>query len=153
MAKPVLPDCFSKVNSPFNKNETEFMYKLTLYVERLLSSKKTKGFDIHKINTWKKENGVILTHNKKHVGKPQNDNEIIYKKNASSCGFSLLRHLRNAFAHGIFERKGDKFIFKDMYRGSINMYGIMKRSLFFELINEIIKTRTINNKNNENKQN
>lgn len=54
----------------------------------------------------------------------------------------LLRHIRNAFCHGLVTKKGKRFSFKDYNKlGNVSMEAEIREDLLWGLLDAIIKTR------------
>ena len=79
-------------------------------------------------------------------------NKIVFSAGSSVC-YSLLKHIRNAFAHGGLIKEKNAFVIEDKYRGKITAYGRINHKLLFLLIDKIVSTKKhINSINTNNKQ-
>lgn len=105
-----------------SKNDLPFFYDLTLYVEaakrngykgKNLVSKETKLF--------LQENKINLSYKGK-VGDTPRNNTIEFTKRGNIL-FCLLKHIRNAFAHGRIHVEGRSYIMQDANRGHLTMCG------------------------------
>jgi hypothetical protein len=61
-------------------------------------------------------------------------------KGSSACYF-LLKHIRNAFAHGGLTREKNVFVIEDKYQGKVTAYGRINHKLLFLLIDKIVRTK------------
>ena len=84
---------------------------------------------------------VNLQYKQKDVSGPISPNTIRYSGGCVSV--DLLRHVRNAFAHGNIRSDDSKNIysFYDEWHGQCNMKGIMNKDVFRKLINAIFETK------------
>lgn len=54
---------------------------------------------------------------------------------------NLLRHIRNAFAHGGLIKEKNVFVIEDKYQGKITAYGRINHKLLFLLIDKIVRSK------------
>lgn len=85
------------------------------------------------------------------VPKPTNNNSINYKgkSNHTKC---FLKHIRNSFAHGLLESKGNDFYIIDIPKGKENekdiekvasMIGVISKDVFYKLIEALLNTNPL----------
>ena len=133
-----------------SKNEVQYFYYLLYILERVT---KYKGFNISRTDA-KVRNLVDLNPNytdKESVPKPSNKNAINYRGKSNHSRY-LLKHIRNSFAHGLLESRGDDFYFLDIPPGKENesnleavasMIGTVNKEVFYELIEAIFNTNKL----------
>ena len=125
------------------KSDIVEFYKVLQWVENLKKSNQTTGFNIVKLKTFLQEKSIILD-TKSPVKKSNESNKITFTDCKGSVCFSLLCHLRNAFAHDCFQKDGKELIIEDSYNANKTMYGRIDKSLLFDLINNIIMQKEHN---------
>lgn len=120
------------------RSEIAEFYKVLQWVEELKKSNQTKGFNIVKLKPFLQEKSIILD-TKSPVEKSIEPNEITFTDSQRSVCFSLLCHLRNAFAHDYLKNDGNTLIIEDYNnKNQMTMYGKINKSLLFDLVNKII---------------
>ena len=66
--------------------------------------------------------------------------KLKFTDNGSACYF-LLKHIRNAFAHGGLTKVKNAFVIEDKYKGKTTAYGRINHKLLFLLIDKIVSTK------------
>lgn len=136
-----LPNTFGLINTTLTDKEIVFLYNLTFAVEDMKRNKNTKGFSIKdkQIRKFLKDNNVSLDYKSK-VCKHEGMNKILFSASDSTC-FDFLRHIRNAFSHGLLIKEHNYILIKDFYQNKLTMYGKISRNLLFLLIDIMINTK------------
>ena len=120
------------------KSDIVEFYKVLQWVEKLKKSNQTTGFNIAKLKPFLQEKSIILD-TKSPVEKIVESNKITFTDSQRSVCFSLLCHLRNAFAHDYLKNDGNTLIIEDYNnKNQMTMYGKINKSLLFDLVNKII---------------
>lgn len=121
-------------------NQTDLVYfsKVLLYYE-LEAKKSFNGVNINSrdMNKLLKETKIILDY-KNEVHEVKKCNKISFTTNGNKS-LSLLRHIRNAFAHGQITTDDTCYDIKDHYRGKMTMSGVIKKKLLKKLISVITR--------------
>ena len=121
-------------------NQTDLVYfsKVLLYYE-LEAKKSFNGVNINSrdMNKLLKESKIILDY-KNDVQEVKKCNKISFTTNGNKS-LSLLRHIRNAFAHGQITTDDTCYDMKDDYRGKITMSGVIKKKSLKDLISVITR--------------
>lgn len=125
------------------KSDIVEFYKVLQWVEKLKKSNQTTGFNIAKLKTFLQEKSIILD-TKSPVEKIVESNKITFTDSQRSVCFSLLCHLRNAFAHDGIKKDGKELIVEDYFHTNKTMYGRIDKSLLFDLVNNIIMQKEHN---------
>ncbi len=134
--------------SSLSNPEKLFWANLLIYVEQEVKSN-PKGFNIKNksLTQFCKQNGIVLE--PKESSKqllalnPGKDKNILRFKYSGSACASLLRHLRNAFAHfNINKDAKGNYELCDKYNGSLTMTGHIKPKLLFALVEQIKAIRS-----------
>lgn len=131
-----------------SNNEKLFWANLLIYVEQEVKPN-PKGFNIKNksLTQFCNQNGIVLDpkeSSKKLLAlNPGNDkNTIRFKYSGSACA-SLLRHLRNTFAHfNIYKDAKGNYELHDKYNGSLTMTAHIKPKLLFALVEQIKEIRS-----------
>ena len=147
MVKPKDPDqlknfsTFGAVNTTLNNQEIKYLYELLFYLSDLQKTGKTSGFyiDNKELKKFLKEKSIALDYKTQPV-MHYDKNRIIFTKGSSACYF-LLKHIRNAFAHGGLTREKNVFVIEDKYQGKVTAYGRINHKLLFLLIDKIVRTK------------
>ena len=100
-------------------------------------------FDDPNFTTFCKQNNI---NPKKKLKNPSNNFwfKSFPKRGINDMAHHLLRHIRNAFAHGLITKKKDTFYFKDFStseKQTQTMGGQMRCDLFWSFLEELIKTK------------
>lgn len=132
---------FGAVNTTLNNQEIRYFYELLFYLSDLQKKRDTKGFNIlnKELKRFLIDEGVKLDH--KTVPNVHYDKNRIIFTGGGSVGYSLLRHIRNAFAHGGLIKEKNAFVIEDKYQGKITAYGRINHKLLFLLIDKIVSTK------------
>lgn len=122
------------------KNEKEILFFYDVLSKYESDRNNNLGYDYSKVDNNLKSK-ITLNHKQSPVEEPTTDNTLVYS--GSSKAKELLHHVRNAFAHCniISDDTKNTFSFYDEHNGTCNMIGSMDKTIFFNLIEEIIKTR------------
>lgn len=130
-----------------NEKEVQYFYNLLYILERVA---KYKGFNISRIPSNIK-NSINLNPNyleNSTIPKPSDRNAISYWGKSNNSKY-LLKHIRNSFAHGLLESRGNAFYFLDVPPGKENeenleevasMIGSMDKDMFYMMMQAILKT-------------
>lgn len=128
-----------------SEEEVKYFYGLLYLLER-----KTyyKGFNIQRIDSKIGKTFVLNSNYGKcdSIPKPKGKNILNYmgKSGKTEC---LLKHIRNSFAHGLLESRGNDFYFLDVPSGKrtgeklenfASMIGTMEKGTFYKMIDELI---------------
>jgi len=130
-----------------NEKEVQYFYNLLYILERVA---KYKGFNISRIPSEIKKS-IHLAPNymeNSKIPKPSERNTINYWGKSNHSKY-LLKHIRNSFAHGLLESKGDTFYFLDIPSGKENeknledvasMIGFMDKDVFYKMMEAVLNT-------------
>lgn len=134
---------FQNLQLPVCDQSAVFLYKLLLYCENVKRSNDFTGFDIRKkeIRNFLEQKKITLNYNEKphqHYDK----NTIIFNI-SHSVGWDLLRHLRNAVAHGSLTKSKNVLQLSDKNNGKLTMYGNLSDNLLLPLIDVIVSNRKL----------
>lgn len=126
------------MNISLDDKELTYFSKFLLYYE-LEAKKAFNGLNINSriLNKFLKESKIVLDYKNK-VQEVTKCNKISFTTNGNKS-LSLLRHIRNAFAHGNISTDGTSYSMKDYYHGRLTMSGVIKKKLLKELISIIKK--------------
>lgn len=135
-----------KINiKSINKNtlsdkEICYFYKLLYKYEKEIKND-SKGFDFKKINKFLKSNLIDLDY-KNPVVEHSKKNKIIFAQYKSVC-VCFIRHIRNAFAHGLIIKNKNIYtiIDCDKKQKKLTMYGKINKELLPQLIEAMESTR------------
>lgn len=121
--------------------EILYFYDLLFRVENQIKNGDTKNYRIDRkeVTSFRKKEQIDLNYKEKPHEHCQK-NLIIFKTNKSTC-FDLLKHIRNAFAHGNIFHSKNMYIIKDYYKKEITMYGYISQNLLPKLIQVIESTK------------
>lgn len=139
--KSSIPTTFDNVNTTLGDIQVKFLYKLLFYLADIERNKNVGGFYVKDKDLVKflAEKQIVLDY--KNVPKEHNEkNTIVFTQRGSTC-YSLLRHIRNAFAHGRLTKVDNHFEVKDTYKGKMTAYGNFTPSTLFSLIDKIIELK------------
>ena len=132
---------FPNVQLPVCEESTVFLYKLVLYCEDVKQKKDFARFisRVKEIQYFLRQNSITLIYNQK----PEQhcDKNTIRFNGTTSAGWDLLRHLRNAIAHGTLTKSGNSLKMTDEYNGKLTMYGNLETNLLLPLIDVIVSNR------------
>lgn len=133
-----------------SEKEILYFYNLLYLLER---DTKFEGFNIQRIDSNVKKTVNLNSDFGKDdiVPKPLIENAFNFKgKNKKTK--SLLKHIRNSFAHGLLESRGNDFYLLDIPSGKENekdlesvasMIGTMNKSIFYKMIEAILYTNPL----------
>lgn len=128
-----------------SEEEVKYFYGLLYLLER-----KTyyKGFNIQRIDSKISKTFVLNSNYGKNdlVPKPKDKNVLNYRGKSRKTEY-LLKHIRNSFAHGLLESRGNEFYILDVPPGKrtgnkmekyASMIGTMEKDIFYKMINELL---------------
>ncbi len=118
--------------------EIIYFYKLLFRYEKVIS-KNPKGFRYYKIENFLEKHSINLDY-KNPVKEHFEKNKIIFKQRDSIC-VCFIRHVRNAFAHGLITKEKNIYTIIDYDKKKLTMYGRINKELLSELIKEMENTR------------
>lgn len=84
--------------------------------------------------------GITLDYKKKPELYQGEKNTVVFSSSGSRC-VDFIRHVRNAFAHGMILKQGNTYELIDIYRKHLTMRGRIGVNLLRELIEKIEETR------------
>ena len=136
-----IPATFDNINTSLNDSEVKYLYKLLFYLSDIERSGESKGFDVRnkQLNQFLKSECIKLDYKNTPI-KHYDKNSIIFKKGDSVC-LSLLKHIRNAFAHGRLIKIKNQYEIVDIYKEKMTAYGLFSSSVLFNLVDKIIECR------------
>ncbi len=116
-----------------------FFSKLMLRYEKDIKKKKALGYNIKnkEICKFLKSKAITLDRKTKpyvHCEK----NYIVYTSYESAC-VDLIRHIRNAFAHGQIQIDKNCYLLEDYYKNKLSMYGRINTKYLIELLDLIFE--------------
>lgn len=133
-----------------SEEEVKYFYGLLYLLER-----KTfyKGFNIQRIDSKIGKTFVLNSNYGKDdfVPKPKGKNVLNYRGRSGKTEY-LLKHIRNSFAHGLLESRGNDFYFLDVPSGKrtrkdlenfASMIGTMSKDTFYKMIHAVLKTNSL----------
>lgn len=139
-----------KKASNLSENEILYFYNLLYTLERVT---KYEGFNIQKIKSSTKKiirlNGEFGQNDQ--IPKPNKKNCLNFKGKKKKT-IHLLKHIRNSFAHGLIEGRGNDFFLLDLPHGKIpeedkekyaTMIGTMSKNTFYKMIKAILNTNPL----------
>lgn len=128
-----------------SEEEVKYFYGLLYLLER-----KTyyKGFNIQRIDSKIGKAFVLNSNYGKYdsIPKPKGKNILNYMGKSGKTKY-LLKHIRNSFAHGLLESRGNDFYILDVPPGKISqrdleknasMIGLIEKDVFYKIIKELI---------------
>lgn len=126
---------------PLTDKELLFFSKLMLRYETEIKSN-PKGYDIKskELTRFLRANGITLDYKNKPELYRGEKNTVVFRSHGSRC-VDFLRHVRNAFAHGLVVKQKNWYEFSDFYRKQLTMKGCIGVNLLKELIEKIEATR------------
>ncbi|MBQ3130838.1 MAG: hypothetical protein IJC23_08200 [Bacteroidaceae bacterium] len=136
-----IPTTFNAVKIPMGNQEIIYLYELLYYLSDLQIKKEIGGFDIRnkQLQSFLRKEGIKLDYKTKPVVHYEK-NYIKFSVGKTVC-YSLLKHIRNAYAHGLLAKEKNEFVFMDKYQGKITAYGRIYHKLLFALIDIIVKSK------------
>ena len=124
-----------------SEEEVKYFYGLLYLLER-----KTyyKGFNIQRIDSKIGKAFVLNSNYGKYdsIPKPKGKNILNYMGKSGKTKY-LLKHIRNSFAHGLLESRGNDFYILDVPPGKISqrdleknasMIGLIEKDVFYKII-------------------
>lgn len=84
--------------------------------------------------------GITLDYKKKPELYQGEKNTVVFSSSGSRC-VDFIRHVRNAFAHGLIVKQGNTYELTDISRKRLTMRGRIGVNLLRELIEKIEATR------------
>lgn len=126
---------------------TSELYELTLFYEKELSDyTQDFSYDNKDVKQFCADNNIDFSKESRPKQKDGAANKIRFTISKGNEGVSFIAHVRNAFAHALFnpwKEDGNYLEFKDYpdprKKKNINAYGIIKVDLLFELTDLIRK--------------
>lgn len=133
-----------------SENEVQYFYNLLYLLER---ETLYRGFNIQRIDSTIRKKVVLNSNFGKYesVLKPQDKNVLNYRGKSGKTEY-LLKHIRNSFAHGLLESRGNDFYFLDVPSGKrtrkdletfASMIGTMSKDTFYKMIHAVLKTNSL----------
>lgn len=124
-----------RTKSKLIDDELVYFYELLYEYE---SDDNHKGYNSRFLS---KDLRSVLKNKQSSIKEPKTRNTILYS--GSSVIKDFLRHLRNAVAHCNVKSidSTNTFEFYDEYQGRCTMAGSVSKTIFYQLIKEIRKTR------------
>lgn len=130
-----------------SETEIQYFYNLLYILER---KTKYEGFNIQKMKSKVTKsirlNGDYRTD--EYVPKPSKKNGLNFRGKHKKT-YHLLKHIRNSFAHGLLESRGNDFYILDVPPGNVkdadlervaSMIGIMSKQTFYRMIKALLNT-------------
>lgn len=130
--------------------EVQYFYNLLYLLERVT---KYKGFNISRMDSTVRK-AINLNSNyleTESIPKPSGNNSINYAGKYGKAKY-LFKHIRNSFAHGLLESRGNEFYLLDVPKGKENekdlekyatMIGSMDKTVFYEMVKAILNTNQL----------
>lgn len=127
--------------NPLSDRELLFFTKLMLRYETEIKSN-PKGYDIKskELTRFLRAKGITLDYKKRPELYRGEKNTVVFSSHGSRC-VDFIRHVRNAFAHGLVVKQGNTYELSDIYRKQLTMKGSIGMNLLKELITKIEATR------------
>ena len=127
--------------NPLSDRELLFFTKLMLRYETEIKPN-PKGYDIKnkELTRFLRAKGITLDYKKKPELYQGEKNAVVFSSSGSRC-VDFIRHVRNAFAHGLIVKQGNTYELTDIYRKQFTMRGRIGVNLLRELIEKIEATR------------
>lgn len=132
-----------KKASNLEDNEVLYFYNLLYILER---ETQYDGFNIQRIDKNLKRTVHLNSDfiKDRSIPKPSVKNTINFRGRRQKTK-QFLKHIRNSFAHGLIESRGNAFYFLDMPSGKnpekdATMQGCMSKITFYKLMKAIVKT-------------
>ena len=127
--------------NPLSDKELLFFTKLMLSYETEIKPNPT-GFDIKnkELTRFLRARGITLDYKKKPDLYQGEKNTVVFSSSGSRC-VDFIRHVRNAFAHGLIVKQGNTYELTDISRKRLTMKGRIGVNLLRELIEKIEETR------------
>ena len=126
-----------------SKNDILKFYDFLYLFETQIKVCKT-GYNINNsnLNSFLKKHSITLQVNEGTIVRYTDKNKIVFNKrsNESQC-FSVFKHIRNAFAHGLIRKVKKLYILEDKDKKGLTMYGRVSANLLFSLISVLEKTK------------
>ncbi len=135
-----------------NLSETEIQYfsNLLYILER---DTKFEGFNIQRMKS-KVTKSIRLNGDygaDEYVPKPSKKNGLNFRGKHKKT-YHLLKHIRNSFAHGLLESRGENFYILDVPQNKVkendlekvaSMIGLMSKQTFYKMIKALLNTNPI----------
>lgn len=127
--------------NPLSDRELLFFTKLMLRYETEIKSN-PKGYDIKskELTRFLRAKGITLDYKKRPELYRGEKNTVVFSSHGSRC-VDFIRHVRNAFAHGLVVKQKNWYELSDFYRKQLTMKGCIGVNLLKELIEKIEATR------------
>ena len=128
-------------NTNLSNKEISYFYEVLLKYEKLIS-KQPQGFKYKDIKKFLKQHLIHLDY-KNPIVKHSEKNKIIFTYHTSICA-CFIRHIRNAFAHGMIQKEKNFYIIidYDKKQKKYTMYGKINKELLPKLIEAMEKTKS-----------
>ena len=133
-----------------SETEIQYFYNLLYILER---KTKYEGFNIQKMKSKVTKsirlNGDYRTD--EYVPKPYKKNGLNFRGKHKKT-YHLLKHIRNSFAHGLLESRGNDFYILDVPPSNVkdadlervaSMIGIMSKQTFYKMIKALLNTNPL----------
>lgn len=133
-----------------SESEIEYFYGLLYLLER---KTKYEGFNIQKMKS-KVTKSIRLNGDygaDEYVPKPTKKNGLNFRGKHKKT-YHLLKHIRNSFAHGLLESRGENFYILDVPSNRIkepnlekvaSMIGVMSKQTFYKMIKALLNTNPL----------
>lgn len=128
--------------TPLSNDEKLFWSNLLIYVEEEVKPN-SNGFNItnKSLTQFCRQNNIVLVSQKGSKQLPalsQTDKNTIRFKYSNKACATLLKHLRNAFAHcNINKDAKGNYELQDKYNSSLTMTGRIEPNLLYKLVEQI----------------
>lgn len=121
--------------------EVLYFYNLLFRYETKIS-KAPKGYNYHRKEVGKffRKNAIKLEYRTKKIQVHNEKNTIYFTSHTSIC-VDFIRHVRNAFAHGLLSKEKNIYIIQDLDKGKYTTYGRIGQNLLVELISVLENTK------------
>ena len=127
--------------NPLSDRELLFFTKLMLrYETEIKPNSKGYGITNKELTRFLRSEGITLDYRKKPELYQGEKNTVVFSSSGSRC-VDFIRHVRNAFAHGLIVKQGNTYELTDIYRKHLTMRGRIGVNLLRELIEKIEATR------------
>lgn len=137
------------MNKPFvvyrqnnlSDKEVLYFYNLLFRYETQIC-KDPKGYRYHKkeVEKFLRKHAIQLEYKTKNIQMHNEKNTIYFTYNTSIC-VDFIRHVRNAFAHGLLSKEKNNYIIQDLYKRKYTAYGRISQKLLPELISVLENTK------------
>ena len=127
--------------NPLSDRELLFFTKLMLrYETEIKPNPKGYGITNKELTRFLRSEGITLDYKKKPELYQGEKNTVVFSSSGSRC-VDFIRHVRNAFAHGLIVKQGNTYELTDISRKRLTMRGRIGVNLLRELIEKIEATR------------